>query len=245
MSIYTKEQQTRTVTNEKTGKTKTFKSTGVDAKGKHFFTSLDNAKQREFATGEKPSLKTGIPVGRTKSGDLGVLKTEDKKTEKKKSGPKIGVLTGRRAKRNIKGDITKKMSKGGVEGGTAPIRLGLSKSQIGEMLSNAILRKDMKNPKRALTKVAEDEFIAGLDDLIQNPRARRNKYKGAIADGKSIYSEHGYSLRSKDKKISKDKKARKKPEPRSGTIRNKTKKVKKLNMGGVMKNRGGTFKGTF
>ena len=46
-------------------------------------------------------------------------------------------------------------------------------------------------------------------------------------------------------KTSKDKKARKKPEPRSGTIRNKTKKVKKLNMGGVMKNRGGTFKGTF
>ena len=116
MSIYTKEQQTRTVTNEKTGKTKTFKSTGVDAKGKHFFTSLDNAKQREFATGEKPSLKTGIPVGTTKSGDLGVLKTEDKK-----SGPKIGVLTGRRAKRTIKGDITKKMNMGGVmkaRGGT-------------------------------------------------------------------------------------------------------------------------------
>ena len=55
MSVYTKEQQTRTVTNKETGKTKVFKSTGIDAKGKHFFTSLDNAKQREFATGEKPS----------------------------------------------------------------------------------------------------------------------------------------------------------------------------------------------
>mgnify|MGYP003119308868 CR=1 FL=1 len=114
MSIYTKEQQTRTVTNKETGKSKTFKSTGVDAKGKHFFTSLDNAKQREFATGEKPSLKTGIPVGRTKSGNLGVLKTEQKKTEQKKSGPKLGVLMNRRAKNFPKGDITKKMNMGGV-----------------------------------------------------------------------------------------------------------------------------------
>jgi hypothetical protein len=114
MSIYTKEQQTRTVTNKETGKSKTFKSTGVDAKGKHFFTSLDNAKQREFATGEKPSLKTGIPVGRTKSGDLGVLKTEQKKTEQKKSAPKIGTLMNRRAKNLPKGDITKKMNMGGV-----------------------------------------------------------------------------------------------------------------------------------
>jgi hypothetical protein len=121
MSIYTKEQQTRTVTNKETGKSKTFKSTGVDAKGKHFFTSLDNAKQREFATGEKPSLKTGIPVGRTKSGDLGVLKTEQKKTEQKKSAPKIGTLMNRRAKNLPKGDITKKMNMGGVmkaRGGT-------------------------------------------------------------------------------------------------------------------------------
>jgi len=114
MSIYTKEQQTRTVTNKETGKSKTFKSTGVDAKGKHFFTSLDNAKQREFATGEKPSLKTGIPVGRTKSGDLGVLKTEQKKTEQKKSAPKIDTLMNRRAKNLPKGDITKKMNMGGV-----------------------------------------------------------------------------------------------------------------------------------
>ena len=108
MSIYTEKQQTRTITNEKTGETKTFKSTGVDAKGKHFFTSLDNAKQREFATGEKPSLKTGIPVGRTSKGELGVLKVEDKK-----SSPKVGVLTGRRGKNIPRGDITKKMNKGG------------------------------------------------------------------------------------------------------------------------------------
>jgi len=111
MSIYTKERQTRTVTNKKTGETKTFKSTGVDAKGKHFFTSLDNAKQREFATGQKPSLKTGLPVGRTATGELGVLKVDDDKS--KTSGPRIGTTTGRRAKNMPRGDITKKMNKGG------------------------------------------------------------------------------------------------------------------------------------
>jgi hypothetical protein len=124
MSVYTKEQQTRTVTNEKTGKTKTFKSTGVDAKGKHFFTSLDNAKQREFATGEKPSLKTGIPVGRTKSGDLGVLKTENKNTKNKtqnKSGGKGGGAPGINKGPRSKMYIGKKMNMGGVmkaRGGT-------------------------------------------------------------------------------------------------------------------------------
>tara|TARA_Y100000593_G_scaffold63502_1_gene117356 strand:+ start:349 stop:564 length:216 start_codon:yes stop_codon:yes gene_type:complete len=51
--IYTKEQQTRSVTNKNTGKTKTFKSTGVDAKGLHFFTSKDGAKVREFLKKKK------------------------------------------------------------------------------------------------------------------------------------------------------------------------------------------------
>tara|TARA_R110000796_G_scaffold166509_1_gene283454 strand:+ start:609 stop:962 length:354 start_codon:yes stop_codon:yes gene_type:complete len=44
-----------------------------------------------------------------------------KKTKKKKPGPKVGVLTGRRAKRTVRGDITKKMNMGGVmkaRGGT-------------------------------------------------------------------------------------------------------------------------------
>ena len=43
------------------------------------------------------------------------------KTKKKSSGPKMGVLTGKRAKRTPKGDITKKMNMGGVmknRGGT-------------------------------------------------------------------------------------------------------------------------------
>ena len=112
MSIYTKERQTRTVTNEKTGETKTFKSTGVDAKGKHYFTSSDGAKIREFTTGQKPSLKTGLPVGRTSKGELGVLKVDDNKT--KTGGPRMGTMTGRRAKNLPKGDITKKMKSGGM-----------------------------------------------------------------------------------------------------------------------------------
>ena len=43
------------------------------------------------------------------------------KPKKKSSGPKMGVLTGKRAKRTPKGDITKKMNMGGVmknRGGT-------------------------------------------------------------------------------------------------------------------------------
>ena len=41
--------------------------------------------------------------------------------QKKKSSPRAGVLTGKRAKRTVKGDITKKMNMGGVmrnRGGT-------------------------------------------------------------------------------------------------------------------------------
>ena len=84
--VYTDDVQTRTVTNDD-GKTKTFKSTGVDKKGKHFFTSSDNAKIREFKTGEKPNLKTGIPIG------AGTSKL-------RKSMPR--------------GDITKKIKSGGM-----------------------------------------------------------------------------------------------------------------------------------
>ena len=43
------------------------------------------------------------------------------KGKKKKTTPSAGVLTGRRAKRTIRGDITKKMNMGGVmknRGGT-------------------------------------------------------------------------------------------------------------------------------
>ena len=95
MSFYTKEQQTRTITNKETGESKTFKSTGVDSKGKHFFTSSDSAKIEKFLSGKNPSIKTGLPVGKTSKGAL-------------------GVLTGRRGKRNVRGDITKKMNMGGV-----------------------------------------------------------------------------------------------------------------------------------
>ena len=46
---------------------------------------------------------------------------EGKKLAKKIASPKVGVLTGRRAKRTVRGDITKKMNMGGVmknRGGT-------------------------------------------------------------------------------------------------------------------------------
>jgi hypothetical protein len=121
MSIYTKEQQTRTITNEKTGKTKTFKSTGVDAKGKHFFTSSDNAKQREFATGQKPSLKTGIPL--TKSMANKLFGDSNKKTGKTKTGSGKATGTSPTAGRDIRSKqfIGKKLNMGGVmknRGGT-------------------------------------------------------------------------------------------------------------------------------
>ncbi len=103
MSIYTKKQQTRTVTNKETGETKTFKSTGVDAKGKHFFTSSDSAKIEKFLSGKDPSIKTGLPVGKTATGAL-------------------GVMTGRRGKNIPRGDITKKMNKGGEV--TSEFRMG-------------------------------------------------------------------------------------------------------------------------
>tara|TARA_R110000824_G_scaffold9072_2_gene40948 strand:- start:174 stop:551 length:378 start_codon:yes stop_codon:yes gene_type:complete len=120
MSIYTKEQQTRTVTNKETGKSKTFKSTGVDAKGLHFFTSSDGAKQTEFMTGKKPTLKTGIPVTKELANKL-LGDPKEKQKNKKTIAPKVGVLMNRRAKNLPKGDITKKMNMGGVmkaRGGT-------------------------------------------------------------------------------------------------------------------------------
>ena len=49
------------------------------------------------------------------------VKTDNVLGLKKKSSPRAGVLTGRRAKRTIKGDVTKKMNMGGVmknRGGT-------------------------------------------------------------------------------------------------------------------------------
>ena len=113
MSIYTKEQQTRTVTNKETGKSKTFKSTGVDAKGLHFFTSSDGAKQTEFMTGKKPTLKTGIPVTKELANKL-LGDSKEKQKNKKTIAPKVGVLMNRRAKNLPKGDITKKMNMGGV-----------------------------------------------------------------------------------------------------------------------------------
>tara|TARA_R110001592_G_scaffold171781_1_gene410230 strand:- start:476 stop:862 length:387 start_codon:yes stop_codon:yes gene_type:complete len=112
---YTDKVQTREVTNDK-GVTKTFKSTGVDKKGKHFFTSSDGAKIKEYKTGKKPNIKTGIPVTKELANKLLGDPKEKKKKEKTKktTAPKLGVLMNRRAKNLPKGDITKKMNMGGV-----------------------------------------------------------------------------------------------------------------------------------
>ena len=116
---YTDKVQTREVTNDK-GVTKTFKSTGVDKKGKHFFTSSDGAKIKEYKTGKKPNIKTGIPVTKELANKL-LGDSKEKQKNKKTIAPKVGVLMNRRAKNLLKGDITKKMNMGGVmkaRGGT-------------------------------------------------------------------------------------------------------------------------------
>ena len=70
MGIYSKEQQVRTVVNKKTGESKVFKSSGVDAKGLHYFTSSDSAKIEKFLTGKNPSAKTGLPTTTDKKGNI-------------------------------------------------------------------------------------------------------------------------------------------------------------------------------
>jgi|TARA_R100000149_G_scaffold55346_1_gene24530 hypothetical protein len=92
MSIYSDKQQSRVAVNPKTGESKVFKSTGVDAKGKHFFTSMDNAKIRNFITGEKPTAKTGLPVGRTSSGEMGALNPRTFGPPIKIGGPNLQSL---------------------------------------------------------------------------------------------------------------------------------------------------------
>ena len=87
MGIYSKKQQVRTVVNKKTGESKVFKSSGVDAKGLHYFTSSDSAKIEKFLTGKNPSAKTGLPVGKTKDGKLGTAKPKSFMSATEREGP--------------------------------------------------------------------------------------------------------------------------------------------------------------
>ena len=74
-------------------------------------------KKKEAAEFEKTLEKKK----RNQTSKFGAFDTGAPQLEVRKSGPKMGALTGRRAKRTIKGDITKKMNMGGVmkaRGGT-------------------------------------------------------------------------------------------------------------------------------
>jgi len=87
MGIYSDKQQTRTLVNKTTGESRVFKSSGVDSKGKHYFTSSDGAKQTKFLTGKNPSLKTGLPVTTDKKGNLLVAKPKSFMSAAEREGP--------------------------------------------------------------------------------------------------------------------------------------------------------------
>ena len=87
MGIYSKEQQVRTVVNKETGESKVFKSSGVDAKGKHYFTSSDSAKIKKFLTGKNPSAKTGLPTTTDKKGNILVAKPKSFMSAAEREGP--------------------------------------------------------------------------------------------------------------------------------------------------------------
>ena len=87
MGIYSDKQQVRTLVNKETGESKVFKSSGVDAKGKHYFTSSDGDKQTKFLTGKNPSLKTGLPTTTDKKGNILVAKPKSFMSAAEREGP--------------------------------------------------------------------------------------------------------------------------------------------------------------
>ena len=89
----------------------------------------------------------------------------------------------------------------------------------GDLKSAKIKRQDKKNPARALARIADDEFE--ISDS--------SKYDAVHVDGK-VYT--------KEKREPKERKYKPQKPKDVGP------KVKKA-MGGVMRNRGGMFKGTY
>ena len=87
MGIYSDKKQTRTVVNKTTGESKVFNSTGVDAKGKHYFTSSDGAKIKKFLTGNNPSAKTGLPTTTDKKGNILAAKPKNFASAAEREGP--------------------------------------------------------------------------------------------------------------------------------------------------------------
>ena len=87
MGIYSDKQQVRTVVNKTTGESKVFKSSGEDAKGKHYFTSSDGARINKFLTGKNPSAKTGLPTTTDKKGNILVAKPKSFMSAAEREGP--------------------------------------------------------------------------------------------------------------------------------------------------------------
>jgi hypothetical protein len=95
----------------------------------------------------------------------------------------------------------------------------------------------MADKKRALKKVADDEFDVEMSEAFSgNPK----NYKAVISKGLK------FDLDAKGK-ITKLPYLKKKKTPTIEEQKKKLKKTptKKMNMGGVMKARGGTYKGTY
>tara|TARA_R110000796_G_scaffold243235_1_gene365709 strand:+ start:50 stop:340 length:291 start_codon:yes stop_codon:yes gene_type:complete len=96
----------------------------------------------------------------------------------------------------------------------------------------------MADKKRALKKVADDEFDVEMSEAFSggNPK----NYKAVISQGLK------FDLDAKGK-ITKLPYLKKKKTPTIEEQKKKLKKTptKKMNMGGVMKSRGGTYKGTY
>jgi hypothetical protein len=95
----------------------------------------------------------------------------------------------------------------------------------------------MADKKRALKKVADDEFDVEMSEAFSgNPK----NYKAVISKGLK------FDLDAKGK-ITKLPYLKKKKTPTIEEQKKKLKKtpIKKMNMGGVLKNRGGTYKGTY
>ena len=89
--------------------------------GRHYTRDEAVAMQKRFRRSRDAILKDEANNKLQRRIDTYDAAVAEKQKKKKKSSPKLGVLTGRRGKNIPKGDITKKMNMGGVmrnRGGT-------------------------------------------------------------------------------------------------------------------------------
>ena len=89
--------------------------------GRHYTRDEAVAMQKRFRRSRDLILKDEANNKLQRRIDTYDAAVAEKEKKKKKSSPRAGVLTGKRARRTVKGDITKKMNMGGVmrnRGGT-------------------------------------------------------------------------------------------------------------------------------